>query len=640
MSTRSKLAILAGAVALFGLLAFQLLTPTEVDPDGVVRTDRDEARLEQTDLLDAGEDAVTGARDRVAAGEPVQPNVPRALAIRVVNQSTGAPLPEFQVRLDIGGEERVGWTDAEGVFATADALPAQSVTVRLIDHPDLWRRKPEVLTLEHAPASADGERELVHRVEAQVGPTLQLDVALPEETLARDFELELRCWRRHLGKVYVAEAPMRAGDMPWVRFGPWVWAMPTDAEWELRAIHRAGLHRGETTLAPLTGDPLEAVPIEFASFGRLVVELDDPAGEVLFDNADLEVFDHSESVDSDHKWVTNADLFDGTWDGEPALAKRAFVADFIPPGLYRVELDMPRYQLAEDVYSVEQGRTTRETLTLTRRPGLASVSGSLRVKSGGAPPGEVWFVLSDPTHPYQAYAAELERRPSDPAGLFRFEFPYVPAKRYPLRPIFTEKRLVFEPMSLDVQAGDTDLEFVCDDGFKRDSRMRFEVLSAATGKPIPHARIELRYTDSEGKHACKQSFTGGDGSLERARPLESFNWIVRAPRHEPRWGDESILISETDGLALAKIELTAGWGEEIRVTSPDGPVAGLMILVDGEEQGVTDDRGVLRLLLPAPPREMKLGDDAWTIVGGDLSETGQVRSTDWGLDIRLERAPK
>ena len=419
MSTASKstLSVIAIALALIGWFVLELKGPPAVMPDGALWSSEAGAMLDSSE----GSSPVTGARDpgRKQVLNAEQPEVVSAwpLSIRVVNEATGDPLARFQLELQLDGQRLKVWTDSDGLFTTDEAFVAQPVTVRLIDHPELPRREPEVFTIQHSGSqSTEKGSDPEHQLEARTGPTLRFETQLPPDTEAADYWMELYCRRPGRGGVYVAEAPLRSGDSPWARFGPWAWALPDDVQWEVRGSHRDGLHFADTAIEPLAADRVQAVPLDWTAFGRLIVELDDLAGDVLFQHADMDLYGTSVLEDGSSKWVTSGDTLREDRRGLEAPDKLTIVFDFLAPGVYRGELEMPRYQPAQGTFTVETGRTTRAVLTLHRRPGLAPISGVMRVKSGGQAPGEIHFVLPDDTHPYFAFAAELERQPSGPAG--------------------------------------------------------------------------------------------------------------------------------------------------------------------------------------------------------------------------------
>ena len=530
--------------------------------------------------------------------------VQQVFRARVVDSVRGLPLEGFLVELrDQEGGVHTMTSDREGLVASPVPLPAQRLRARLIDDPRLYGpsypEQPDVVTFDHQP-EGPGVSTLVHTIQANVGPTIVLAGPLPASTVPENFRVRLEREEGHAGAVYAAEAPLRGGGAPWARFSNRSLILPRSGPWTVICETPGGPHRGTREIAPLSPSSTSIVELDWGTYGALHVELTDAVGAVLTDEFEVELYRLPPRQYSGRQP-------ESARAGDSGTEHLRLEYGMLTPGEYELVCETAQYERSVESFVVRAGEVTQGSMALVRRSGLATISGQVHFRSGGAPTEEVWLVLQDPTHPAGGYAASLEREEEDPAGVFRFTFPAVPAKPYELKPCATNRTYRFSPPALAVNPESIGVTIECDDTLE-DPKLTFEVRSSVDARPLPYARVEIRREGRQGG----STHVGPDGRRQIRRPKESFTWTVWAEGHVPRRG--VVEANELDDSDAVVVELTPGWGEYVTVRSSEGPVPGLVVELDGLPCDPTDENGEVLLRHPDPPTRITVRGRNWTLV--------------------------
>ena len=132
---------------------------------------------------------------------------------------------------------------------------------------------------------------------------------------------------------------------------------------------------------------------------------------------------------------------------------------------------------------------------------------------------------------------------------------------------------------------------------------------------------------SWGQGVTWRSTDDAECALEGVPCDTPIEWLVRAPGRVPVYGEA--LFSESKKEALLAPRLNLGWGEGLKIVHPDGaPAANLLVLLDGEEAGRTNDAGTLTMQADQRPETLSLGTESHRLFGGSAS----VRSLDSLID--------
>lgn len=243
-------------LALLGLSAWVVVAVPEAPPE---EEPREEARAADGPSGVAEAPPAPVSRTVLESGEPEaagSPSLP-GLAVRLVDEHTGEPLPEFRLGLRPlrDREAELEWhvTDGEGLFRSETEWGGEGPFVRLVDVEGApWYGASSFAVVRRARDAADA----VHELAIESGPTYRLALDLvPGGSL----EAALHPSPPD-GQGHVLYTPVRGDGPPWVRFrGRWD-RLEGSAWLEVRA---AGGHlRGVAQVEQLAGVAPDPVRVE------------------------------------------------------------------------------------------------------------------------------------------------------------------------------------------------------------------------------------------------------------------------------------------------------------------------------------------------------------------------------------------
>ncbi|MCH2106598.1 MAG: carboxypeptidase-like regulatory domain-containing protein [Planctomycetes bacterium] len=116
----------------------------------------------------------------------------------------------------------------------------------------------------------------------------------------------------------------------------------------------------------------------------------------------------------------------------------------------------------------------------------------------------------------------------------------------------------------------------------------------------------------------------GEVRIEGAPVDRPIHWMVRASGAAPAYGE--LTLNQPNTLRRLAPALSAGWGEGLRLTLPDGaPASHVAVYLDGELAGHTDSEGTLTLKSDARPSFLSI-DAAHLRMFGGVSTTQKLDS--------------
>jgi RNA polymerase sigma factor (sigma-70 family) len=525
-------------------------------------------------------------RVAVSARDGAVPVAP--FVARLFEAGSATPVPHYWIRVGADrGEGELVESDGEGLIRTDRAWAGGTLLIEALDYLDLegqggWTQ--QTLEQQHDPSQATGPA----RIEVLVGPTYPLDRELPGELAADEFRLTLTP-TVHGMLISPASAPLRAGPLPWVRFGPATADLPGGGPWWLEAKSADGLWSGKTLVETNEGVYPTPVPLHLEPQGRLEVSL---LGEP--NRAPME-----------GRLKVRGPTYEGTYQGVGP-----FVLEHQPPGLYRLEFVDHLHEEAWTEVQVRAGQTTEVELPLRRRTDLLSLAGVLR-SATGAPidfEGTVVWVTAPSISVYLS-ARITEAGPRDEVS-FRFE--EVPPGEYDLK-LSGSGVVRAVPAGHKVQGGDEAIVVPCEAPIK--VRHDLEVRDDRTGQLIPFPLMVIH--DGGGRTMCM-----GDAGRLSANSYDDgqVDWIVWAEGYAPWWSTAR----EHDPDRPVVVELSPGWGADFEFLGPEqAPVASVGLLLDGDRVGTSDAAGHLRVTRELRPERIDVASELWELdPAGDVKADG------------------
>lgn len=584
---------------------------------------------------------------------------PRApLALLLVDARTHRPVDDFAfVATDAEGESESLASDAQGRARGSKPFAAGSITLTLVDHPQLarWRDRararrwlPPTIAYDHVVGLP--ERDATREIELALGPRIALELAGARVPADASIELALRS-TQPAARVAVSLAPLRAASdgSAWVRFAAEADSVDGPGPWILTALVRPAAG-GDALLAGHARlevrDPARA-RIELAPCGSLqLVEQDG----IARDRARLELVDLLAVADRDAPASSAArgdsDTSSSASRVEPLRSPRdPSLWEGVPPGSWQVRERGSDVFLAPEAALVELGRRTE--LAIAPSPALGprirgrvvfpdglearrvdvtarARDGKLHTRSFARRGDEraVAFELDglDPAIDYEV-AARC-------AGVYRWREEIRRA-----RP--SEDELVFEPVVAEHHAN-----------------VVLWAVDAQSGASVTHFRARFaagtprRPSDSAPWYDAEVGHSGF--SLV---PLdERFEWLVLADGYRPQRGDERALRPRAVDHLVIEARLRPGWGVEIhtRDDRSDAPLEGVEIVADGARLALTDERGRAIIELDRAPLRLEAVKPGWTLADGANAVTfapdhgGGVRAVavDANGELELRLAPR
>lgn len=523
------------------------------------------------------------------------------IAGRLVDHSTGLPVAEFEVSVELRRREPIRLvTDANGFFSTQDEFAKTRYSLALVDH----ARSPAPKGQGRARVAHDPELTELREFRVVTGPRFELELvdSLGEAILDPEqydaFLYHDRPLARALpGGREAPRAPLRGTRNTWTRFrdrqcevvlagGPW-WL-------EVRSLD--GLFGGGVRIESLRPDDSKL---------RVVVE-----PRCVLDGR---------VVDQEGKPISGAALRlkqagDLAWHAVQAASEQGeFRFANLEGGEYELSVCDPRAKGSQLQLTLAPGATDGVELIAVERFAETDLLVLQFTSNTGEYMGAGEVVLD-------ALDKELFDRPratlhwlalDDGSHIANFEIEIPVGERYR---VMLDTIDVFDWGSVAVaSSADSPLALQLDD-----RRQLLEVLieDATDGSDIDEAELAVHlglYNDW-----LNGTYVEVEDIPLSARP-ETLSWCVTAPGYVPQFGDLSAFDELQGGARALTVGLERGWGNRIEVYDRRTlrPVSGVRVLLDGELAGVTQG-GWLDVRLEAEPETLDISLDGWRWVGGSL----------------------
>lgn len=581
------------------------------------------------------------AEDRSAAGAADAATFTSGV---VVDVATDEPLPDYRLELIGGGAENAfAVTDAQGRFRLETQRSTAGLTARGIDRDDLLRDGPQgpytsMRGALPAPVEVSNDGESL-RVALASGPTYTLAFSgasptpgeelvaalIPAEepvgrgrasiTVRGPVDFDPATLERMLVAMRPAHlAPVRFGAATWVRFPivsqTLLGALDREREFplELCVSNLDGTLRGVAPVATEVGRDPVPVTVPLERFGALRVRVLDEAGAPIRTPIDLSRNGEPARPFHGHDFSPEVGTFDYL---------------FLRPGTWTVSTgDLTHAHVAENVELGPGERISIELRTRRLVP-VGSIAGELRAPLVRSQP-TVWLSLARAGGGQAAFAEATWSEIGD-QWVGRFEFEDVPAGPHVLRCNNADETRSWSPEEQTVHAPDTGLLLLGTSRELAERPWRLTIVDAVSGAPVAPFDLTWSVAGRGSGWLQKQS---GTASLPASPDDARVQWSVQAAGYATQSGDETAF---TDGAEAreAEVHLRTGWGTRLVARGPDErPVAGVTVLLDGQEAGTTDAAGILDLWAPLAPRRVELRHVRLRLVGGDVDPgTGAVTRT-------------
>jgi RNA polymerase sigma factor (sigma-70 family) len=575
-------------------------------------------------------EATGTARSARAVAAPT-PAVPADVAVLVLDEASGRPLPDFELQLRVDSTRDLLTTDAQG----RATIPGHWFEADFQLHLRGDSETPfedEFRELGPGQRPAPGE-ELVLR--CATGPTYTLLFDAPPP---RDAELvvDLSAGSGPAIEPRFTAKLHREGTRTWTRFSPareWLSSLG-DGPWTLTVFDDEGLWRAHGPVRTIVGEQPEPVLLTSASCGTLAVDFTcDVAPQVDDFNVNL------------YRWVDGRGVEPRYQGIRPSL--RSYRFEHLQPGEYQVWVGSPLHAPAGERVHIAAGATVEVRLALVEKANVGSLrvvitseTGQLDVSLVGANARDVatnawenstWSGESTSTRRVLLFEglAHTDYEVSL-SGLGRLgEMDASPGRSCIARPGGAE--LVFTLLDASAPAMLT-------------GRMR--VLSSA-GEPVDGAGVTT-YFEGWGSF-LHETDARGEARLEPMLPGVSFDLLVLADGFRPVYLRDLALPFDGD---LCEVRLEPGWGAWLDVVLAHGPgrgpdtllprrAADADVFVDGVPAGRLDERGQMLLSGNGPPKTIGIRYPGYRVAYGDIDpNTGApTPHVVHGLWVVLEAEP-
>lgn len=545
------------------------------------------------------------------------------IELRLVDAFDGAPLAELVVELrGDGGERRRAQSDEAGVARAQAAWSADALTVAPVGA-DGRADDARAVTLEAARTGVPTT------VELSVGPTLELDLALP----AGCDPAFLRAWIEPEARPRPPSADQRLelhqGPRPWVR--------ATLAELERwsdggpsRLVLRSqdGLWQGWAPLPAGAGRVAEPVHVALEACGVLRVRALDAEDGTTLEAADLRLFDS-----------LGRELRARARRG----AEGVLVVEAVLPGDYGLVVrEFDHLEARRDVH-VAAGAMAEVEVRLAPRAGGGDVAGEVHSQSGRARVADLAYLIPRGAESASFRTAFIEWDEEEVPAVGRFRFRDVPAGLYALSAAATVSGFAWEAEELEVVPPAEGLVLrLLDDcetavleisAVGRDSNRAVPNLTLLVGSDLPDEapRVEKGV---------------GRVRLGPVRAEPGLRWRLLGRGYLPVQGSLADLRREGEFAGHPRlttdVEMIRGWTVRVRVWQGlVERVPGARVSIDGVGVGRTSLDGELDLRRDAPPRILRVEAPGFRpeVIYGIDGLPGDA--SDWSappiLDVRLQR---
>jgi len=539
-------------------------------------------------------------RTAPTAGAPAA-KPPLDVAVLVLDEESGQPLPEFE--LDLRREE-------ENTELTTDAEGRATIAARWFEAPfELQLRgdrqgafEDEDRELGPADRPADGE-SLVLRCASGPSYTLLFDSAPPFNSTPPRGAL-FACLSA--GTSPPADPQLRAslhrdGERTWTRFPPTraYRSSLRDGPWLLTVFAGDGLWRAAGPVTTIVGEQREPVRLTAEVCGAIDVRLETEVAP-LADEFVITLFRAQEG-----KWVeARGKRLD------PRSRSTSF--EFLEPGEYQVSAWSILHEGARADVRVEAGVVAEASLTLTPKPDLHSLRVVLTSETGtlhlGSIMAQAHGLSTDAWRSSRWLGSEgtSTRRVLLIEGLAHMAYRITLDGTHVLP-------LAWSP-GIEQIAGpdDTEVVFTCLDADAPPQVSGKVRVLTSSGAPLRDAAV-VTFLDGSGSHHHVTD-ARGETMLEPLVAGARLELFVNADGYRPRYLRELALPFEADAL---EVRLEPGWGTCLDVRYRLDPLptdgseafaraAGARVLLDGVPAGELDARGQILLTADAAPARIEI----------------------------------
>jgi len=156
-----------------------------------------------------------------------------------------------------------------------------------------------------------------------------------------------------------------------------------------------------------------------------------------------------------------------------------------------------------------------------------------------------------------------------------------------------------------------DVEIFCDDAVPH-TELVISPLHQGDVEIVQTFEVALSWSDE----VIWRSGHSGECRFEGVPTGVPVSWMVRSANTAPAYGES--VFDETGPRTMLTPRLTSGWGEGLHLILPDGaPASNVLVQLDDEPAGRTDNDGLLTLRRPQRPSRLSLHADRCRLFGGN-----------------------
>jgi hypothetical protein len=181
------------------------------------------------------------------------------------------------------------------------------------------------------------------------------------------------------------------------------------------------------------------------------------------------------------------------------------------------------------------------------------------------------------------------------------------------------------------------VEFRCHDTDDARCDYLLRAVDARSGETLHHFSLVFCVIDDGERGSQVQTFAkNGTATVPSIAGGMRFEWMLSAKGYVPGWGEETSFPNEGARRTLT-VELEPGWGTQfLAVDAEDRPLEGARVFLDGEDQGGTDARGLLRVRRGERPAKASIVYRDWVLKRGDVDrKTSALKEQIWGARVVL-----
>jgi len=563
---------------------------------------------------------------------PARADVPGRTRVRVIDERTEEPVPEFAVALvdALPASSAAAAQGQHGVFRSDAAgeldLPLAPGERLRLDLPELASAGDLIQTRASTPpasrvefeapaAGASAPREL----RVSVGPSYRLNLKPPPGHALDTLKVSLRSGDPRQA-FDVARAGVRAGELPWVRFASSAYLVAGGPPWRMEVESSDGLWHAQALVEEREGRARQPVRLEFeprarvfgilrdvdgAPVPRAVVQLAPAPGQEALGRTRFA------SSDSEGRWEFRA----------------------TPPGAWRLRLRDTQRAPAERELTLGALQALEVDLALVAAaPGELARLEVLVESSSGRFDDAVYITISRPGAGGFGGRASWTEVDGHKQGRFLSE--ELARGSYTID-VRVPGMLEVEPAQRQVDAGGEPARFLVRDDVET---VEWHVRARAGDEPLADFRVELSSGLEQGRRSTAATAKQGLVSFRNLPRGKRCEFMLRAAGFRPVWG-----VVTFDGSTRAEqpleVALNPGWGTEVSVLDAQRkPLAGARLSFDGSFAASTDERGHARIALEREPSSVRVEYLDWKLAPGNsiAPDTGRFRTWEPFLVVVLE----